>query len=319
MSYWWVSQKQTYRHEVTGGYLWSPKRGATGNVVRSYELMRSVLPGDIVFSYAGGFIKAVGVVSSICYGYPKPTEFGNAGGNWNEAGWRVDVNYVEVSSPFRPRDHWDVLQSLLPDKYSPLQQNSNGNQAYLFDISFEFAAALARIIDNATFDLVTGVKEYYQPDVDSIKININKWEDSIEKTIAVDQSITDTDRETLIKSRRGQGKFRAKLFELEPYCRVTKVNKSTHLIASHTKPWSQSSNVERLDPENGFMLTPTVDHLYDSGLISFENNGDIIISETAHVDSIIKMGLENMLIMNVGGFTDGQKSYLDWHRNNKLL
>jgi DMSO/TMAO reductase YedYZ molybdopterin-dependent catalytic subunit len=30
MRYWWVNQNQTYRHEVAGGYLWSPKRNADG-------------------------------------------------------------------------------------------------------------------------------------------------------------------------------------------------------------------------------------------------------------------------------------------------
>jgi hypothetical protein len=30
MRYWWVNQNQTYRPEVQGGYLWSPKRNANG-------------------------------------------------------------------------------------------------------------------------------------------------------------------------------------------------------------------------------------------------------------------------------------------------
>jgi putative restriction endonuclease len=37
MRYWWVNQNQTYRHEVQGGYLWSPKRNANGARNPFYE------------------------------------------------------------------------------------------------------------------------------------------------------------------------------------------------------------------------------------------------------------------------------------------
>jgi hypothetical protein len=49
--YWWVNQNQTYRHEVQGGYLWSPKRNANGARNPFYESMREVAPGDLIFSF----------------------------------------------------------------------------------------------------------------------------------------------------------------------------------------------------------------------------------------------------------------------------
>jgi len=52
MRYWWVNQNQTYRHEVAGGYLWSPKRKANGGDNPFYESMREVASGDIVLSFA---------------------------------------------------------------------------------------------------------------------------------------------------------------------------------------------------------------------------------------------------------------------------
>jgi len=48
MRYWWVNQNQTYRHEVQGGYLWSPKRNANGARNPFYESMREVAPGDLI-------------------------------------------------------------------------------------------------------------------------------------------------------------------------------------------------------------------------------------------------------------------------------
>ncbi len=84
MRYWWVNQNQTYRHEVDGGYLWSPKRSSSKahpNGIRNpyYETMREVAPGDLVFSFRDTRIVAVGIAQSACFESPKPTEFGTAG------------------------------------------------------------------------------------------------------------------------------------------------------------------------------------------------------------------------------------------------
>ena len=66
MRYWWVNQNQTYRHEVAGGYLWSPKRKSNGGINPFYESMREVGPGDIVLSFADTRIAAIGIARSHC-------------------------------------------------------------------------------------------------------------------------------------------------------------------------------------------------------------------------------------------------------------
>ena len=98
MRYWWVNQNQTYRHEVPGGYLWSPKRKANGAANPFYEFMREVAPGDVVFSFADTRIPAIGIVRSYGYEAPKPLEFGNVGANWDLIGWRVDVAFQELAA-----------------------------------------------------------------------------------------------------------------------------------------------------------------------------------------------------------------------------
>jgi putative restriction endonuclease len=42
--YWWVNQNQTFRQEIEGGYLWSPKRNKNGHRNPFYEFMREVAP-----------------------------------------------------------------------------------------------------------------------------------------------------------------------------------------------------------------------------------------------------------------------------------
>jgi hypothetical protein len=77
--YWWVNQNQTYRQEIGGGYLWSPKRKTNDQRNPFYESMREVAPGDIIFSFVDTRITALGIARSYCYESPKPTEFGSAG------------------------------------------------------------------------------------------------------------------------------------------------------------------------------------------------------------------------------------------------
>jgi hypothetical protein len=63
MRYWWVNQNQTYRAEVRGSFMWSPKLNANGARNQFYENMREVSPGDVVFSFCDTRLKAIGVVT----------------------------------------------------------------------------------------------------------------------------------------------------------------------------------------------------------------------------------------------------------------
>jgi hypothetical protein len=143
MRYWWVNQNQTFRQEIDGGYLWSPKRNKNGHRNPFYEFMREVAPGDIVFSFVDTRIGALGIVSGYCRESPKPEEFGTAGTNWSQIGWRVGVRWQRLSNSVRPKDHIARLRPDLGDKYAPLTPDGNGLQSvYLTQISAGFASTL---------------------------------------------------------------------------------------------------------------------------------------------------------------------------------
>jgi hypothetical protein len=59
--------------------------------------------------------------------------------------------------------------------------------------------------------------------------------------------------------------------------------------------------------------------LSDRGFIGFEDSGDLIISPVKHLPSLQHMGVETERIVNVGGFTQGRRRFLDFHRNAVLL
>ncbi len=321
MRYWWVNQNQTYRHEVSGGYLWSPKRKTNGQHNPYYEFMREVAPGDVIVSFFDARIAALGIALSYCRESPKPLEFGSTGAYWEAIGWRVDVRFRELSNRMRPKDHMAELRSLLPDKYAPLTRGGNGLQSvYLAEVPAAFAAVLFRLIGREV-DQVVGMAR----DIDrserlspAREPTLEDWERHVESTIRDDRAIPETERLALIQARRGQGQFRANVQRIEQACRVTKVDRAEHLVASHTKPWRDSSNDERLDGENGLLLTPTIDHLFDKGFISFENDGDLIISPVADPTSLTKMGLALERRVNVGAFSTGQRRFLDYHRESVL-
>jgi putative restriction endonuclease len=316
MRYWWVNQNQTFRHEVEGGYLWSPKRNANGARNPFYEFMREVAPGDIVFSFVDTRIAAIGIAQSYCWESPKPSEFGTAGQYWEDVGWRVRVSFVRVVNLIRPKEHIDLLRPLLPDRYSPLQPNGNGLQSvYLTEVPQDLAEVLVGLIGKDAKAIILRAAAVVPVPADDLDV----WEGKIEQLVTADITIAETDRVALIRARRGQGIFRDRVALIERRCRVTGVENPTHLVASHCKPWRDSTNVERLDGENGLLLTPSIDHLFDRGFIGFENDGRLIISPVAHQHSLVRMGIRVAEPINVGAFSSGQRRYLEFHRDAVLL
>jgi hypothetical protein len=135
--FWWVNHSQTFRQEIDGGYLWSPKSEANGSRSQFYDNMRQVTPNDLLLSFADTRIVFVGRVVDFALSAPKPSEFGSAGSNWADEGWVLPVNWRLLDNPVRPKDFIERLAPMLPAKYSPISpQTGNGNQkAYLAEIS----------------------------------------------------------------------------------------------------------------------------------------------------------------------------------------
>lgn len=321
MRYWWVNQNQTFTQEFQGGYLWSPKRKSNNTLNPFYEFMREVAPGDVIFSFQNAHIVALGVAQSSCYEAPKPAEFGSAGMNWSHIGWKVEVRYFPLTTQIRPADEMTILGPLLPERYSPLQANGYGKQSvYLTALPERLATALIGLIGFEARQLVQGNLVQDQPALDLAVPDILRWEDHVTDTIRAAREIPETEREAVILARRGQGIFKRNVFKIEQRCRITGVDRVEHLVGSHCKPWRDcASNEERLDGENGLLLTPSIDHLFDRGFISFENDGRLLISRVAHKESLRRMGVSVDAARNVGGFSEGQRRYLDYHRESVFL
>lgn len=152
---------------------------------------------------------------------------------------------------------------------------------------------------------------YFLGQVDSEQPNIlqeiEQFKDSYE-------TLQETTRESVIQSRIGQGQFRTSLVEYWRGCSVTGCQQIELLRASHIKPWRYSSNAERLDVYNGLLLLPNLDACFDSGLITFDDEGKIVISSRLNESTLSQLGISsNLKLLRV---EKKHKDFLRYHREN---
>ncbi|WP_417705494.1 HNH endonuclease [Rheinheimera aquimaris] len=121
--------------------------------------------------------------------------------------------------------------------------------------------------------------------------------------------LTTTEKSMLVSARVGQGQFRQRLFEQWDGCAVTGYMMPAMLVASHIKPWRSSTNMERLDPNNGLLLLANLDKAFDRGFISFEDNGQIIISTQLERPQVL--GISQHMRLSV---REQNIKYLQYHR-----
>jgi putative restriction endonuclease len=306
--YWWVNHKQTIKEEVSGSYLWSPQTEARGKRSQFYDNMRAASLGDLVLSYANGKIKYIGVVQDFAKVVPKPPSFRDLGKNWGDIGWLLPVAWIPLQKPIRPADHLLELAPLLPRKYSPLIRISGkGSQkAYLTEISLEVFSLLA-----PTSWSSADVLQLPETEV------ILKIDDALQGNILADQNLDATTKQQLILARYGQGKFRSQVMARYSSCVLTGVSSPSLLVASHIKPWRAcSSSGERLDGENGLLMAPHVDRLFDQGLLTFDDQGAAQISVELAAEELDKLGLSQACSKHAMHFSDATRMYLDFHRRN---
>lgn len=301
--FWWVNHKQTFRVELEGGYIWSPTEKQNGSRNQAYINLTLVQPGDIVVSYAATVIKAIGVATGRSVDAPKPEGYGAAGESWNSMGWRVPIEWTLLDTPLRPKDFLSQIEPLLPEKYSPLQRNGDGNQStYLASISDDLGQLILKL-----------AREQSPADVLQVEaLEDQAEEESALEVIETSSDIPETEKEQLVRSRRGQGQFRLNVQAVSPRCLLTGVSDQSFLIASHIKPWKDCSNKERLDGYNGLMLAPHVDKLFDRGWISFCDNGELMVASGAGA-VLQAWGIDPAA--KVEAFSKKHAAYLQFHRD----
>ena len=114
--------------------------------------------------------------------------------------------------------------------------------------------------------------------------------------------------------REGQDEYRRKLLEECPFCPITMINEESLLIASHIKPWAVSNSKERIDPNNGFILSPLYDKLFDRGYITFSDDKRVSISNWLSRQVKERIGIKEKQLFQFLPMNDARAKYLDYHR-----
>ncbi|MBH1487761.1 HNH endonuclease [Stenotrophomonas sp. C-A] len=197
--------------------------------------------------------------------------------------------------PLKVSDHMAKIGPRLPEKYSPLKLDGKANQAYLFPVPEAMATELLALLN---------------VDIDQL----GDWQDEVSvKQIKEDNNIGETVRAQLINARVGQGIYRKSVSDIEKSCRVTGTSEPKFLIASHIKPWAKSTNDERLDGNNGLMLAPHIDRLFDRGYISFEDDGRLVVS--SQLPEAVRLKWDIVQKISNVPFSAAQVYYLNYHRD----
>lgn len=118
------------------------------------------------------------------------------------------------------------------------------------------------------------------------------------------------------KARDGQGKYREQLYEQCRFCPFTMISDERLLIASHIKPWAASTNSEKIDPYNGYMLSPLYDKLFDRGFITFTEKRHVILSDFISPYTWKLINLKNDTFIKALPMDERRIEYLKFHHQS---
>lgn len=193
----------------------------------------------------------------------------------------------------------------------------------LFDMNLvELDIAIYNILDNPIFIeknsrgrrmYSNALKQYRYYMME--KMEDDRAEREIEKEIEATQTLRETEKQVIIKARIGQGQYRENLMQKYKHkCIVTGIDTSKLLVASHIKPWRVCDNEERIDTENGLLLSANMDRLFDSGLLSFTVDGHMMISAFVGMSNQSRLHIFNGMKVDLHPSVR-LLAYMEYHRD----
>lgn len=156
----------------------------------------------------------------------------------------------------------------------------------------------------------------WQRKSDPLVFTYGKSKDKAEPTKTPNNKKEEENKKIVRQARDGQGKYREQLLEQCRFCPVTMISDERLLIASHIKPWAASNDTEKIDPYNGYMLSPMIDKLFDRGFITFTDSRHIVLSEFISPYTWKQIGLKNDTFYKALQMDDKRIEYLKFHHES---
>ncbi|UVL27743.1 HNH endonuclease [Pseudomonas donghuensis] len=294
MQFFWVNLGTTHKEARAGNFLWAPlsSRTQSGKVQtrRHWDNVGKVKAGDLIFCYHDNYLRAIAKAEGDAYQAERPPT--RSFNEWSNQGHRVDITLTDLKHLLRSDDIAPTYQAQFDARTEPSLFNNKGsvNQIYMAQLPADAALYLLE-----------------QAEV------VADYEDQLVDSGSPGKSPSVTTREALVKARVGQGAFRTELLKRwEKKCALTGLKNPNLLVASHIQAWALADNKARLDTDNGLLLATHIDRLFDCGLISFGEDGQLLISDDLTAEEHKILGLDQYT--SIPSLSEGNRRYLEKHR-----
>jgi len=296
VEFYWVNLGSSFDEVKEHRFLWAPSytlnKNGTKTVNAGWKHVPDVKKGDVFFCYKDKKIIYLARAKSNAHEADRPEN--RVFRNWKIEGYRIDVELTVLDVPLNVAEfRYDII-GRFNEQCSPKLFGTKGevSQSYLISIPKSMAAL---VLDNLGSEFI----EFFETSSQAEKKINNSQE---------------REREARIQARIGQGQFRKDvLSRWNNTCPVTGVDSPNLLIASHIHSWFLSDSDEKVDCFNGLPLSPNADKLFDKGLISFSNDGTLLVSPDLSTNTLIALGISEKT--KIKGLTAKHHFYLEKHRN----
>lgn len=302
MAYYWVNLGVSYKEVRDFKFLWAPSHTYTASgektVKAGWGHVPNIKKDDVIICHENKRI--IYVAQALDDAYPAPRPESRTYDEWKKEGNKVDVNLIVLERPVSTDEFKHHIIERFNDQCEPKLFTVDGNatQNYMVAIPESVVSIVLSSLDSANLGLLK------QPSKSSSGTKRRKKRKAIKGGVRSSRS----------NARIGQGAFRDEVLDIwNNTCPVTKVALPELLIASHIVSWVLSDDDEKVDGYNGFPFVPNVDKLFDKGLISFADDGLLLISPHLLVSTLNALGIREDT--KIAGLTEEHIFYLAKHRD----
>lgn len=302
MAYYWVNLGVSYKEVRDFKFLWAPSHTYTASgektVKAGWGHVPNIKKDDVIICHENKRI--IYVAQALDDAYPALRPESRTYDEWKKEGNKVDVNLIVLERPVSTDEFKHHIIERFNEQCEPKLFTVDGNatQNYMVAIPESVASIVLSSLDSANLGLL---KQPSKPSGDTKRRKKRKV-------------IKGGVRSARSKARIGQGAFRDEVLDIwNQTCPVTKVALPELLIASHIVSWVLSDDDEKVDGYNGFPFVPNVDKLFDKGLISFADDGLLLISPHLSVATLNALGIREDT--KISGLTEEHTFYLAKHRS----